>query len=200
MEDRSWEPKDYLLSSKFLILWSEKIKFSYFLLWQHNFLGDYGTADGKENNIHLELAQSRQCNSNCCNIFVNSPLYPQHPHWQCDCNQSLVKVLKNFNLVAFLHLDFHDDYQTGICQADLCFVGIDHTRQLILLCSCLAESNLLEFQNQPNLVYQALEKAAYKIYNKCAILADLSDLGIKRVKKMSFLSSLCLESCCLLCS
>jgi len=30
----------------------------------------------------------------------------------------------------------------------------------------------------------ATEKAAYEIYNRSAMLVDLSDLGIKRVKKM----------------
>lgn len=81
-----------------------------------------------------------------------------------------------------------------------CLFCWHRSHKLILLCSCLAESNLLEFKSQPNLVYYAVEKIAYKVYNKCAILMDLSDIGIKKVKKISFLSWLCLERCCLLCS
>lgn len=67
-------------------------------------------------------------------------------------SKSSEEALKNLSLIPFLHLTFHDHYQAGICQADICFVGIDHTGQLILLCSCLAESNLLEFKSQPKSV------------------------------------------------
>lgn len=55
-------------------------------------------------------------------------------------------------------------YQTGICQADDCFVGIDHAGQLILLCSCLSESNLLEFKSQPNSVRCRQKKKLPKKY------------------------------------
>lgn len=112
-------------------------------------------ADDKENNIHSEWAQSRRCHSNFSNVFINSfstastavSLMMRQQSKSCEA------ALKNLSLIPFLHLTFHGHYQAGICQADVCFVGIDHTGQLILLCSCLAESNLLEFKSQPNSVY-----------------------------------------------
>ena len=137
-------------------------------------------ADDKENNIHLEWAQSRRCHSNFSNVFINSfstastavSLMMRQQSKSCEA------ALKNLSLIPFLHLTFHGHYQAGICQADVCFVGIDHTGQLILLCSCLAESNLLE-----------------EICSRNDMLVDITDSVIKKMFSSSHLSCLSLESC-----
>lgn len=119
--------------------------------------------DDKENNIHLELAQSRQCHSNFCSVFINSfcttsavvSLTMRLQSKSCEA------ALKNLNRIFF---SASGHCQTGICQADDCFVGIDHAGQLILLCSCLSESNLLEFKSQPNSVRCRQRKKLPKEY------------------------------------
>lgn len=133
----------------------------------------------------------------CFQKFILQYIHSSFTDHQTIIEVFLSRLKKKINLISFLLLAFHDNYQTGICQADVYFVDIDHTWQLILPCSCLAVCNPSEFKSQRNLAC-CVQWKRMQIYNRTAMLVVFSGLEIKSVKKMFYYSLLlrcCLQSC-----